>query len=159
MSAIRDFEDAGRLSHLLWEVSARTAAVTEAALAGTPLTPASSGILDAVAANPGTSIAALARWLPTTAQGISQIVGRLERLGYLTRTLGTRGHGVALHVTPQGEQAREDANRRISDADSDLAKVLGQRRRVQLVALLQHARQALEAADTQLDQARAAAER
>jgi DNA-binding MarR family transcriptional regulator len=157
MDVNRDYDDAERLPHLLWEVGARVAAVTEAALAGTLLTPASSGILDAVATNPGSSIASLARLLPTSAQGISQIVGRLERLDYLQRTLGPRGHGVALHVTPAGARARADANQRIVHADSDLADLLGHAHHDQLVTLLHRAREALESADERLDPSRAAA--
>ena len=144
MDANRDFDDAARLSHLLWEVSARVSTVTDIALADSPLTPASSGLLDAVGANPGTSIAALARWLPTSQQGISQIVGRLERLGYLTRTLGPRGHGIALHIPPEGESARRDANQRLQDADRHLAQLIGQQPHDDLVDLLRHARGILE---------------
>lgn len=144
MDVNRDYEDAGRLSHLLWEVSARAAAIADAALADSPLTPTSSGVLDAVAANPGTSIAALARSLPTTQQAISQVVGRLERLGYLVRQLGSRGHGIALHITPEGARARQDANRRLCQADDDLARMLGQVPHDRLVELLEQARGALE---------------
>ena len=57
----REPVDAQRLSHLLWEVGAYTAALGEAALAGTTLTPATAGVLDVIAANPGTSIAEMAR--------------------------------------------------------------------------------------------------
>ena len=150
MDANRDFDDAARLSHLLWEVSARVSTVTDIALADSPLTPASSGLLDAVGANPGTSIAALARWLPTSQQGISQIVGRLERLGYLTRTLGPRDPAVpafidiGLHIPPEGESARRDANQRLQDADRHLAQLIGQQPHDDLVDLLRHARGILE---------------
>ncbi len=133
-------DDADRLGHLLWEVSAHTSQLSEAALAGTPLTPATSGILDVIAANPGTSIAELARRLPTSAQGVSQLVGKLEKSGYLERRLGGRGHGIALYITNAGEAARLDAGAIKMAQDAELAKTLGQRNYAQLVRLLKQAR-------------------
>lgn len=144
----RDFADAGRLTHLLWEVSTRALSVAETALADSPLTTASAGILDAVASKPGTSIADLARWLPTSAQAISQIAGRLEGLGHLERRLGARGRGVALFITAAGTRAREDADQRISNANRELARTLGTDEHHQLLRLLEHARAALETAHT-----------
>jgi DNA-binding MarR family transcriptional regulator len=132
--------DAERLSHLLWEVGAYTAALGEAALAGTTLTPATAGVLDVIAANPGTSIAEMARRLPTSAQGVSQLVSRLERTGYLERRLGERGHGVALFVTERGEAARREADRRKSELEDELVSLLGRRTYDQLIRSLIRAR-------------------
>ena len=131
--------DADRLSHLLWEVGAHTAALSEAAYADTPLTPATAGVLDVIAANPGASIAELARRLPTSAQGISQLVSKLEAMGYVERRLGDRGHGVALFVTDSGEDARREADRHKSELEDQLASTLGQRNYDHLVRLLMRA--------------------
>ena len=136
----REHDDAQRLSHLLWEVGAYTGALGEAALAGTMLTPATAGVLDVIAANPGTSIAEMARRLPTSAQGVSQLVSRLERSGYLERRLGERGHGVALFVTESGEAARREADRCKSELENELVAALGQRTYEQLVGSLIRAR-------------------
>lgn len=132
--------DAKRLSHLLWEVGAHSAALSETAFADTPLTPATAGVLDVIAANPGTSIAEMARRLPTSAQGVSQLVSKLEAMGYLERRLGGRGHGVALFVTNSGEDARREADEHKSDLEDQLACTLGQRSYEHLVRLLTRAR-------------------
>ena len=137
---IHNSVDADRLSHLLWEVGAHTAALSEAAYADTPLTPATAGVLDVIAANPGTSIAELARRLPTSAQGISQLVSKLEGMGYVERRLGDRGHGVALFVTNSGEDARLEADTHKSELENQLASTLGQRNYDDLVRLLMRAR-------------------
>jgi DNA-binding MarR family transcriptional regulator len=139
-NAIHESVDAKRLSHLLWEVGAHSAALSETAFADTPLTPATAGVLDVIAANPGTSIAELARRLPTSAQGVSQLVSRLEAMGYLERRLGDRGHGVALFVTNSGEDARLEADRHKSELEDQLASTLGQRNYDHLVRLLIRAR-------------------
>ena len=136
----REPVDAQRLSHLLWEVGAYTAALGEAALAGATLTPATAGVLDVIAANPGTSIAEMARRLPTSAQGVSQLVAKLERAGYLERRLGERGHGVALFVTEAGEATRREADRRKSAFEEELVATLGQRTYDALVRSLIRAR-------------------
>ncbi len=140
----RNFDDAGPLKHLLWQVGARVLSLSEAALADTPLSPASSSVLNAISAKPGTSIAEMARWLPTTAQAISQIVARLERLGLVERRLGARGHGVALFLTPDGDRAREDANRRIAHLEDRLAESLGHEDHAFLLELLGRARTVVE---------------
>jgi DNA-binding MarR family transcriptional regulator len=137
---IHDVADRQRLSHLLWEVGASTALLSEAVLADTPLTPASAGVLDVIAANPGTSIAEMARQLPTSAQGVSQLVARLEKLELLERRLGERGYGVALFITERGERARADADERRVAFEAQLADALGHRSYDQLVRLLGRAR-------------------
>jgi len=137
---VHDSVDAKRLTHLLWEVGAHSAALTEAAFVDTPLTPATAGVLDVIAANPGTSIAEMARRLPTSAQGVSQLVSKLEAMGYLERRLGDRGHGVALFATKSGEEARREADGHKSELEDQLASTLGQRNYDQLVRLLMRAR-------------------
>ena len=135
-----EIADWKRVSHLLWEIGAYSAALSEAALADTPLTPATAGVLDVVAADPGTSIAEIARRLPTSAQGVSQLVSRLQQQGYLERRLGERGHGVALFVTEDGEAARLDADLRKSQYEQELASTLGPRNYKQLAHMLLRAR-------------------
>jgi DNA-binding MarR family transcriptional regulator len=132
--------EAGRVSHLLWEVAAYSAMLSEAALGDTPLTPATAGILAVVAAEPGISIAELARRLPTSAQGVSQLVSKLEGAGYLERRLGERGHGVALFLTAAGESARGEAEKRRSEYEDELVATLGRRSYDQLARLLTRAR-------------------
>jgi DNA-binding MarR family transcriptional regulator len=137
---IHDSVDANRLSHLLWEVGGYSAALSEAALAGTALTPATAGVLDVIAANTGISIAEIARRLPTSAQGVSQLVSKLERSGYLERRLGERGHGVALFLTESGEEARREADGRKTELEDELIAALGQRAYDQLVRSLARTR-------------------
>ena len=137
---ILDSDDADRLAHLLWEVGAHAAILSEAALAATPLTPALSGVLDTVAAAPGISIAEMARRLPTSAQNVSQLVARLEKLGFVERRLGERGYGVALFVTDTGERAQREADARKTAFAAELAVALGQPHHDELVRLLKHAR-------------------
>jgi DNA-binding MarR family transcriptional regulator len=147
-------DDRQRLGHLLWEVSARTSLLAEAALAPTPLTPSSSGVLDTISEAPGTTIAEMARIWPTSAQNISQAVARLERLGFLERRLPDRGRGVALFITDAGERARADANARKYALDAELADALGADRYEQLVELLTEARKAFTALEAERRAAR-----
>lgn len=147
----RNFGDAHRLTHLLWEVSAHTSALTEAALADTALSAASQGVVDAVYASPGTSIAAIARLLPMTPQNISQMVARLERLGFVERRLGARGHGVALFLTAAGARAREDVDGRLQRLDRELAELLGVAHHRALVEMLDRTRELLESSRLQPD--------
>jgi DNA-binding MarR family transcriptional regulator len=132
--------DSDRLSHLLWEVGGYSAALSEAAFVETALTPATAGVLDVIAAHPGISIAEIARKLPTSAQGVSQLVSKLERLGYIERRLGERGHGVALFVTEGGEDVRREADGQKSGLEVELVAALGQRGYDQLVRSLRRAR-------------------
>jgi DNA-binding MarR family transcriptional regulator len=141
----RNFDDARRLGHLLWEVGARAGSLTESALAGLPLTPASAGVLDVVAASPGASIAEISRWLPTSHQGVS----RLERLGFLERRLGARGYGVSLFITDTGASSLLDANERLADAERRLVEALGAEEHDELVSRLDRARVLLEALEAQ----------
>ena len=134
-------DDASRLAHLLWEVSARSAAFVEDELTDTQLTPASHGVLDVVATNPGTSIVEITRSIPTSVQAVSQIVGRLERRNFIRRRAGPRGRSVALYVTRDGEAAREAAESRLEDAARVLRSTMGAREHDELVRLLHRARE------------------
>ena len=124
------------LGHLLWEVSARTSLLGDAALSYTPLTRASIGILDQIATRPGITIAEITRRAPTSQQAISQVVARLEKLGYVERRLA-HGRGVALHVTEAGVQARVEGNALEDDFEAELRDALGAGRYDRLRELLE----------------------
>jgi DNA-binding MarR family transcriptional regulator len=128
-----------RLSHLLWEVTSVVSLLTEAELADTPLTNPGIGILDIVATEPGITVAEIARRSPKTPQAVSQVAARLEKLGYLERRLA-EGRGVALHITPAGEDARAAGNEREAEFDDKLRDALGADRYEQLRTLLEEAR-------------------
>ena len=131
-----DIPDRDRLGHLLWEVGARVSLLGEAALARTPLTPRMAGMLEAIVADPGTSIAEISRKVPVSPQAVSQVVVRLEGLGYLERRSGERGRGVALHVTKAGEKALGEADERKEAFNAEMAEALGEDRHRELVRLL-----------------------
>jgi DNA-binding MarR family transcriptional regulator len=131
-----DIPDRDRLGHLLWEVGARVSLLGEAALARTPLTSRMAGMLEAIVADPGTSIAEISRKVPVSPQAVSQVVVRLEGLGYLERRSGERGRGVALHVTTAGEKALGEADERKEALNRELADALGEERHADLVRLL-----------------------
>lgn len=134
-----DIPDRERLGHLLWEVGARVSLLGEAALARTPLTSRMAGVLEAIVADPGTSIAEISRKVPVSPQAVSQVVVRLEGLGYLERRSGERGRGVALFMTPAGEKALAEAEERKAAFDRELAEALGEERHAELVRLLTEA--------------------
>jgi DNA-binding MarR family transcriptional regulator len=131
-----------RLAHLLWEVTTMVMLLTEAELADTPLTSAGIGILDVVASRPGVTVAEIARRSPKTAQAISQVVQRLEKLGYVERRLA-EGRGVGLHITAEGREVREQGNAREAAFDDKLRDALGADRYEQLQTLLDEARPAV----------------
>jgi DNA-binding MarR family transcriptional regulator len=134
-----DHPDRDRLGHLLWEVGARVSLLGEAALARTPLTSRMAGMLEAIATDPGTSIAEISRKVPVTPQAVSQVVVRLEGMGYLERRSGERGRGVALFVTEAGEKALAEADARKATLNQELAEALGEERHEELVRLLREA--------------------
>jgi DNA-binding MarR family transcriptional regulator len=134
-----DIPDRDRLGHLLWEVGARVGLLGEAALARTPLTPRMAGMLATIVADPGISIAEISRKVPVSPQAVSQVVVRLEGLGYLERRAGERGRGVALHVTKAGEQALAEADERNLALNREMAEALGSERYAELVRLLREA--------------------
>jgi DNA-binding MarR family transcriptional regulator len=116
--------------------------LTEAELADTPLTSAGVGILDVVATRPGVTVAEIARRSPKTPQAISQVVQRLEKLGYVERRLA-EGRGVGLHITAAGREVRQQGNEREAAIDEKLRDALGADRYEQLQTLLDEARPAV----------------
>ena len=144
MFDMRRPDDTKRLAHLLWETNARSSSLTDEALRGLPLTAASAGVLDAIAADPGTSVTDLTGRLPTSQQAVSQIVARLGKLGFLERRIRARGRGIALFVTDKGERARERADDRLRTLEATLRVALGPEDHDILVQLLWRARDVLE---------------
>jgi DNA-binding MarR family transcriptional regulator len=132
-------KDPDRLSHLLWEVGARNSLLAEAALSRTPLTPSAAGMLDTISDDPGISIAEISRRTPVSPQAVSQVVNRLEGLGFVERRTSERGRGVALYVTERGETAHRDADERRVAYERELAEALGPRRYKELLKLLKEA--------------------
>jgi DNA-binding MarR family transcriptional regulator len=133
---------AHRLAHLLWETTARVALLAEAELADTPLTTASLGLLDVIAAVPGITVAEISRQMPRTQQSISQTVARLQKLGYIERRLGPR-RGVGLHITKAGQQVHLEGTIRENAFDQRLEQLLGTEHHHNLSALLEQAREQL----------------
>jgi DNA-binding MarR family transcriptional regulator len=132
------------LSHLLWELSARLSTLGESTLTGTSLTMPALGLLQKIVERPGVTIAELARTGPRSAQALSQITARLERLGFIERRLATEGRGVALHLTEAGERARKRGIRIEADFETGLADELGLERYEQLCQLLEESRTIVE---------------
>jgi DNA-binding MarR family transcriptional regulator len=124
------------LVHLLWAVSVRTSMLGEAALADSPLTLAGLGLLENINARPGITISEIARRAPQTQQALSQIAARLDKLGFIERSLSDSGRGIALHLTPAGVSARAHAHQTAERFDAQLAGALGATRYQALIKLL-----------------------
>jgi DNA-binding MarR family transcriptional regulator len=114
------------LAHLIWEVFTRVGAMGDARLGEQGLTFAAIGLLESVAAEPGVTVAGLARRSPKSPQAVSQVASRLEKLGHIERRLGT-GRGVGLYITPSGARLREQGNAAEREFDDELTELLGDR--------------------------------
>lgn len=132
------------LSDLLWEVASYVELLGEATLADLPISTASSGMLLTVHAEPGITIAEMARRKPKSQQAISQVVARLEKLGLIERRLKA-GRGVGLHLTDEGRSLAERAVERERAADEQLRGILGPDNHAALRALLLDSRDRLRA--------------
>jgi DNA-binding MarR family transcriptional regulator len=132
-----------RIGHLLWEVETRVSLLGEAELGDTPLTLAALGVLDMVSVWPGSTVSELSRRTPKTQQAISQVVSRLEKLGYVERRLGA-GRGVGLYITDPGTAAREQGHRREAAYERKVRDLFGEARFLQLKQLLEEARELLD---------------
>jgi DNA-binding MarR family transcriptional regulator len=124
-----------QLNDLLWETTTYVELMGEAALAGTPLTLPSSGMLTAVLAEPGVTIADMSRRMPKSQQAISQVAARLEKLGLLERRLGS-GRGIGLFVTEAGRAMAEVGLARERELVAQLRQILGDERYEELSRLL-----------------------
>jgi DNA-binding MarR family transcriptional regulator len=133
------------LFDLLWQVTAYTHLMGEEALAGMPLTVASSSMLIAVLEEPGMTVAEISRRIPKTQQTISQVVARLEKLGLIERRLGP-GRGVGLYVTDAGREVAQDAVAREQELAARLRELLGEERSSALTELLRESRAILREA-------------
>jgi DNA-binding MarR family transcriptional regulator len=133
------------LYDLLWQVTAYTHLMGEAALAGTPLTVASSSMLIAVLEEPGMTVADISRRIPKTQQTISQVVARLEKLGLIERRLGS-GRGVGLYVTGAGREMAQVAAARERELSARLRELLGEELSRELTELLSESRAILREA-------------
>ena len=131
-----------QLNDLLWEVTTYVELMGEAALAGTPLTLPSSGMLEGVLREPGITVAEMSRRLPKTQQAISQLAARLEKLGFLERRLGS-GRGVGLFVTDAGREMAQEGRRREQELDRSVHELLGDQRYEALRRLLVESRSIL----------------
>lgn len=138
-----------RLGHLLWEVSSRNTLITETALAATTLTPAGVGVLDQIVTTPGTTIADITRRAPKTQQAISQVVARLEKLGYVERRLAG-GRSVGLHATQDGVRAHAEAIAVEDEVEARMRAALGAKRYERLRELLAEVRPVMK--DLQAEQ-------
>jgi|ERR1700729_1054158 DNA-binding MarR family transcriptional regulator len=131
-----------RLSHVLWETYTRVLLLGDAEFAGSELSLPAIGALDMIATWPGATVAELSRRTPKTPQAISQVVGRLERLGYVERRLGP-GRGVGLHITDAGIKARSEGHRREDLLEVRVRDALGEQLYADLERLLDQARDSL----------------
>lgn len=134
-----------RIGHLLWETSSRVMLLAEPLLADIQLSLASMGALERIAAFPGITASELARQAFKTQQAVSQVTGRLERLGYVERRIRP-GRGVGLHVTGRGEAALADGTAREAEIDAMLETMLGRGDADELRELLTRLREGLIAA-------------
>lgn len=126
----------------------RTAPIADREFAGSELTLSLAGTLDMIGLWPGITAAGMSRKGPSTQQAVSQLVVKLEKLGYVERRVGGR-RGVGLFLTAAGERARADANRREDELEQRLREVLGGDVYAQLVEQLQIARERLATRDNQ----------
>jgi DNA-binding MarR family transcriptional regulator len=127
------------LGHLLWDVSRRTSGLGEAALASTPLSLSTLGVLDWIAACPGITVADITRRVPTSQQAISQAVARLQNLGLVERRVAD-GRRTALYITRAGADARALGCEVEADFERRLEEALGRDRYERLRELLAETR-------------------
>ena len=125
--------------HLLWECYVQMLPLGDEVFTGSDLTLPLAGTLDMIATWPGCTVADLSRRTPKTQQAISQLVAKLEQFGHVERRLGP-GRGIGLHLTPAGEAARADGNRREALLEQRLRELLGDDTYEQLGMQLERAR-------------------
>jgi DNA-binding MarR family transcriptional regulator len=131
------------LGHLLWETYYLANAFGEPIMdARTPLSQAAIGALTKIAMEPGITASGLARSGFKTQQAASQITGRLERLGFVERRLGS-GRGVGLYITKAGEQAVTDGLAAEREVETRFEALIGLERYNELVEALKVLRQSL----------------
>jgi DNA-binding MarR family transcriptional regulator len=124
-----------RVHHLLWECYARMIPLADELFADGDLTLSLAGTLDMVGTWPGSTAAELSRRSPKTQQAISQLVAKLEKLGYVERRVRT-GRGVGLYLTPAGHVAQVAGNRDEERLELRLRELLGDQDYAQLGEIL-----------------------
>jgi DNA-binding MarR family transcriptional regulator len=129
--------------HLLWECYARMVPLADELFNDGELTLSLAGTLDMVGTWPGSTAAELSRRSPKTQQAISQLVAKLEKLGYVERRVGP-GRGVGLYLTAAGEAAQAEGNRREQQLELRLRELLGEDTYTQLRDMLERARAGLD---------------
>lgn len=129
--------------HLLWETYARMVPIADDVFADGELTLSLADMLDMVDTWPGSTTAELSRRSPKTQQAISQLVAKLEKLGYVERRVGA-GRGVGLYLTAAGGAAQSDGNLREERLEQRLRELLGDETYAQLGEMLERARVSLE---------------
>lgn len=134
--------------HLMWECYVQMLPLGEESFADSELTLPLAGTLDMIGTWPGSTAAELSRRTPKTQQAISQLVAKLEQLGYVERRL-RHGRGVGLYLTPAGEAAQTDGNRREELLEERLRELLGDDTYVRLRDQLERARLSLSAERTE----------
>jgi DNA-binding MarR family transcriptional regulator len=117
----------------------RVTLLGDAEFAGSGLTLPAVGALDMIATWPGSTVAELSRRSPKTPQAISQVVARLERLGYVERRLGS-GRGVGLYITEAGTKARAEGHRHEDRLEQQVRDALGDKLHAELERSLDQAR-------------------
>jgi DNA-binding MarR family transcriptional regulator len=117
----------------------RVTLLGDAEFAGSGLTLPAVGALDMIATWPGSTVAELSRRSPKTPQAISQVVARLERLGYVERRLGS-GRGVGLYITEAGTTARAEGHRHEDRLEQQVRDALGDKLHAELERSLDQAR-------------------
>jgi DNA-binding MarR family transcriptional regulator len=138
---------ADNFGHLLWETSVRWMALAEPQLSDTQLSFPSIGVLGRISAFPGITASTLAREGFKTQQALSQVTGRLERLGYVERRVGA-GRGVGLYITKAGERALAEGMGIEDSLELKARELLGEELYTDLKDCLRQARAAFtEAAD------------
>jgi DNA-binding MarR family transcriptional regulator len=70
---------------------------------------------------------------------VSQVAGRLEKLGFIERRLVRGKRGIGLFITASGASAREEAHATVEAFESWLESELGEQRHRRLVNLLEDA--------------------
>ena len=139
---ISELPGSNRLGHLLWEVSARVVGFAEQVMGEGKLSLSANGALEMIGSNPGITGSELARQSLKTQQAISQVTGRLVRLGYVERRVGP-GRGVGLYLTEAGSAALAEGGASEQEVDRRLCELLGEEEAEQLRALLVHTRDRL----------------
>lgn len=130
--------------HLLWEAYTRMVVIAEQQFDASTLTMATTGTLDQIETWPGTTVAEMSRRTPKTQQAISQVVARLEKLGYIERRVG-RGRGVELFLTEAGSDALASGRALELRLEQSLQELFGADLYEQLQSVLQQARARLAA--------------